>query len=359
GRGGMGVVFKARHRRLNRLVALKMIRAGAGAVTAERARFRAEAEAIARLRHPHIVQIHDIGDAGGQPYLALEFVDGGSLARKLADAPQTPREAAGLMLLLARAVHDTHKAGVVHRDLKPGNVLLTADGTPKIGDFGLARLLDQESSLTQSGAVLGTPAYMAPEQASGLIEHVGPPADVYALGAVLYEILTGRPPFRGASPLDTLDQVRNRDPVPPGQLQPGVPRDLETICLKCLQKDPDRRYADAGALADACAAFLQGTPIKARPAGPVERAVKWARRRPWVAGLSGLVVLLVLGGFVAGYVYNSRLRTALATADRQRSRAEANYLKTQEAVDALLLEVGDKDLADVPEMEEVRARLVE
>jgi serine/threonine-protein kinase len=236
GRGGMGVVFKARHVKLKRLVALKMIRTGRLAAAEELARFRTEAEAVARLRHPNVVQVHDVGEHDGCPYLALEFVPGGSLAQKLAAAPLPPAQAAGLVRALAGAMHAAHQANVVHRDLKPANVLLDADGTPKVTDFGLAKALDADDGQTRTGQVMGTPSYMAPEQAAGAAHAIGPATDVWALGAILYECLTGRPPFRAASPLDTLDQVRSRDPVPPRQLDPSVPRDLDTICLKCLQR---------------------------------------------------------------------------------------------------------------------------
>ena len=248
GRGGMGVVYKARQTQLKRVVALKMILAGAQAGTSELARFRTEAEAVARLQHPHIVQIYEIADHEGRPYFSLEFVDGGTLAKQLAGAPQPPRDSARLLHTLAGAMDAAHQAGIVHRDLKPANILLAGAGpalgqyVPKIADFGLAKQLDTDSSQTQTGAIMGTPSYMAPEQANGQINRIGPATDVYALGAMLYELLTGRPPFRGAAMLDTLEQVRTREPVSPRELQPSTPRDLETICLKCLQKEPAKRY---------------------------------------------------------------------------------------------------------------------
>jgi serine/threonine protein kinase len=246
GHGGMGVVYKARDLRLKRLVALKAFRP----LAQDTGRLRREAEAIARLRHPHVVQIHEVGEAGGRPFLVLEYVDGGTLAHKLAGAPQRPRDAAGLVETLARAVHHAHLQGIVHRDLKPSNVLLApaaADGTkhpygtPKVADFGLAKQLEGPA-FTQTEVILGTPSYMAPEQAQGKARHVGPACDVWALGAVLYECLTGRPPFRGETSLDTLGQVIGGDPVPVCRLQPKVPRDLETITLKCLRKEPPQRY---------------------------------------------------------------------------------------------------------------------
>ncbi len=296
GRGGMGVVYRARDTRLNRLVALKMILAGAHASPAELARFRSEAEAIAQLSHPHVVQVYEVGEQGGLPYFALEFCAGGSLDKKLEGKPLAPAEAAGLVEELARALHAAHQKGVVHRDLKPANVLLTADGAPKVTDFGLAKRLDV-SGMTGSGQVMGTPSYMAPEQAEGKGKAVGPTADVYALGAILYECLTGRPPFRAATPLDTILQVVAEEPVSPRWLQPKVPRDLETICLKALAKAPGERYLSADELAEDLRRFRAGEAIEARPVGRLERASKWARRHPARAAATALVVLVLgLGG---------------------------------------------------------------
>jgi WD40 repeat protein len=330
GHGGMGVVYRARHLRLGRLVALKVVRGGACADPRALDRFRAEAGALARLQHPNIVQIHEVGEHDGLPYLALEYVDGGSLARRPGGTPLPVRAAAELVRTLAGAVHHAHRMGVVHRDLKPANVLLTAAGTPKVTDFGLAKILEQEGE-THSGAVLGTPGYMAPEQAAGRIRDVGPAADVYALGAILYELLTGRPPFTGATVLDTLEQVRTQEPVPPRRLQPKTPRDLETVCLKCLQKDPARRYPDAGALAEDLGHFLAGEPVRARPTGPVERLGKWARRRPAVASLLALVVFVGTAGGAAVLRQWRQTVGALAreeqahrSADEQRREAQQN-----------------------------------
>jgi WD40 repeat protein len=302
GRGGMGVVYRARQKGLNRDVALKVILAGAHAGEAERARFRAEAEAVARLQHPNIVQVHEVGEHNGVPFFSLEYVEGGSLADRLDGTPWPAPRAAALVEALARAVHAAHARGVVHRDLKPANVLLTADGVPKVTDFGLAKRLDADKGQTQSGAVVGTPSYMAPEQAAGRTREVGPAADVYALGAILYECLVGRPPFRAATPLDTILQVATADPVPPRRLQPGVPRDLDTVCLKCLHKDPARRYASALDLADDLRRFRAGEPIRARPVGRVERLGRWCRRNPAVAGLTAALALLLVAAAVAGSV---------------------------------------------------------
>jgi tetratricopeptide (TPR) repeat protein len=298
GRGGMGVVFLATQLWLRRPVALKMPPAELGAD--DWRRFRTEAEAAARLHHPHVVQVYETGEHQGRPFMVMELLGGGSLAQKLAQAPLAPRAAAELLEVLARAVQHAHERGVVHRDLKPANVLLAEDGTPKVTDFGLARRLDLGSAHTLTGAVLGTPSYMAPEQAAGRAREAGPPADVYALGAILYECLTGRPPFRGATLGETTLQVLHQEPVPPRKFQPSVPRDLETICLKCLRKEPPKRYASAGDLADDLRRQLDGRSVAARPASRAEQAWRWARRNPRDAAL-GLVVLLTL--LLAGGVW--------------------------------------------------------
>jgi tRNA A-37 threonylcarbamoyl transferase component Bud32 len=298
GRGGMGVVYKARQKGLGRLVALKMILHADHAGRAERQRFQAEAEAIARLQHPHIVQVFEVGEHKGHPFFSLEFCPGGSLEAKLRVAPLLPRQAAALVETLSLAMSAAHLAGLVHRDLKPANVLLTRDGAPKITDFGLAKKLD-EAGQTQSGAILGTPSYMAPEQARGQGKEVGPAADVYALGAILYDCLTGRPPFRADSIMETLAQVLADDPAPPSRLNPKVPRDLETICLKCLHKSPERRYASAEALADDLHRFLAGEAIRARPEGVLGKLGRTLRRRR-VPLAVGLLVALALSA--AGYV---------------------------------------------------------
>jgi serine/threonine-protein kinase len=294
GRGGMGVVYKARQRGLKRLVALKMILSGDHASEQELVRFRAEAEAVAHLQHPNIVQIYEVGEEQGLPYFSLEFVDGSSLNRKIAGTPLPPREAAALLQQLAEAMHYAHEHGIIHRDLKPANVLLTNDGTPKVGDFGLAKRVADDSGQTKPGTVLGTPSYMAPEQAAGRLAEVGPLSDQYSLGAVLYEMLTGRPPFKGSTTFDTLEQIRTQEPVPPAQFQPNVPRDLDTICLKCLQKDRSKRYASAADLAEDLRRFLAGEPIQARPVGRAERLWRWCKRNPRVAALSAAVALLFL-----------------------------------------------------------------
>jgi WD40 repeat protein/serine/threonine protein kinase len=278
GRGAMGVVYRARQESLGRVVALKMIRAAELADARERDRFLREAEAVARLQHPNIVQVFEVGVQDGRPYFSQEYVDGGSLAQKLAGGPLPPEEAARLMETLARAVHHSHQRGIIHRDLKPSNVLLTAEGEPKVCDIGLAKRLDGEAGQTQTVAFLGTPCYMAPEQAEGNSKQVGPAADVWALGAILYECLTGRPPFRAATALETLEQVRGHEPVPPARLNPNVPRDLGTVCLKCLEKDPAGRYASAAALSDDLRRFLDGVPVLAAPLSEDEQVARWAAR---------------------------------------------------------------------------------
>jgi hypothetical protein len=292
GRGGMGLVFKATQKTLKRPVALKIIVSGAHAGELERARFRTEAEAVARLHHPGIVQIYEVGEQAGCPYLALEFVGGGSLERQLSGAPAPPRRAAQLLLDLARAVQHAHEQGIVHRDLKPANVLLTEAGVAKITDFGLAKLLDVEQGHTHSGAVLGSPSYMAPEQAEGKVRAIGPATDVYSLGAILYELLTGRPPFLGASLMETLDQVRSHDPAPPQVLQPKAPADLATISLKCLEKNPAERYASAAALALDLDRFLRGEAITARKATVWDQTARLMRHSQFDVNLGALAKVL-------------------------------------------------------------------
>lgn len=296
GRGSMGVVYKARHLQLNRLVALKMILSGDHAGSLDRVRFCCEAEAAARLQHPNIVQIYEVSEHEGRPYIVLEYVEGIGLDSSEVPSPMPERAAARLLETLAWAMSAAHERGIVHRDLKPANVLLTADGTPKISDFGLAKLLDRETGHTQSGSILGTPSYMAPEQAAGKTREIGPAADLYSLGAILYELLTGRPPFRAATPMATLQQVLNHTPVPPRQLVPELSRDLETICLKCLEKEPRKRYADAAALAADLRRFQLGLPVLARPVGDLERIWRLCRRNPLPAALlAGLIAELTVG----------------------------------------------------------------
>jgi WD40 repeat protein len=341
GRGGMGVVYKARQTALGRVVALKMVLGGGHARETDLARFRAEAQAIARLQHPNLVQVYEVGEYQGQPWFSMEYVAGGSLHEKIDGKPQPPRQAAELVRTLALALDAVHRQGVIHRDLKPANVMLTADGTPKVMDFGLAKDLESGAGPTVTGRVVGTPSYMAPEQARGQGWLIGPATDVYALGAVLYELLTGRPPFQGESAWDTVMQVTSRDPVPPRQLQPKAPRDLETVCLKCLEKDPKKRYPSAAALAEDLGRFLAGEPTKARPVGRLERAAKWARRRPAAAALlavSALALLALTGG---GLAYHVRLERALGEARAHAEESRQRLVRLYVADGARSLDQGD------------------
>jgi tetratricopeptide (TPR) repeat protein len=354
GRGGMGVVYQAWHVPLKRIVALKVIAAGRLAGAESLRRFRAEAEAAARLQHPYIVQIHEVGKADGVPFYSMEYVSGGSLDQRMRRTPYSFREAAEIVEKLAAAVQSAHAAGIVHRDLKPSNVLLTVDGQPKITDFGLAKQLDrvQEADLqTRTGAILGTPSYMAPEQAAGQGRAIGPATDVYSLGAILYEVLTGRPPFRGADYLQTLEQVRTREPLSPARLQPGIPQDLTTICLKCLEKAPANRYASAQELAADLQRFLAGEPIHARPAGKLERGLKWVRRKPWQTAVvaTALVGSAAFAGSIAWHerLFQKEARRAddSETAARaQKLRAFTSFQKGHETLDRLLTSVEEDDL---------------
>ena len=412
GRGGMGVVYKARQVKLDRLVALKMVLSGVYAAPAELARFQAEAEAVARLQHPNIVQIYEINDYQGLPYLALEYVEGGSLQQRLDGTPMAPREAAALVATLAGAMDYAHRRGIVHRDLKPANILLASGGrqsagnaattggltsaarqVPKITDFGLAKRVEGDSGQTRTGNILGTPSYMAPEQATGRNREVGPGADIYSLGAILYDLLTGRPPFKGETILDTLQQVQTNEPLPPRRLQPTVPRDLETICLKCLEKQRDKRYASAGALADDLERFLDHQPILARPTPWWERAAKWAQRRPAVASLLATLALTLTIAFIALFILwrqaeyerddalkardeRERQRVlalkardekeaarvlavnAQIEAEKQRDRADKNLQQAFTAGQVLLTRVAEERLLKEPRMEGLRKEIL-
>jgi tetratricopeptide (TPR) repeat protein len=358
GRGGMGVVYKAWQAGLNRLVALKMILHAGHAGPKLLERFRAEAVAVAKLQHPNIVQVFEVGEHEGAPFFSLEFCPGGSLDRKLAGNPLPGGEAAALTRTLAGAVHAAHQEHVIHRDLKPSNILLAADGTAKITDFGLAKRLDQIGE-TRSGDVMGTPAYMAPEQAKGRLEEIGRATDIWALGVILYELLTGHPPFKGAAVEETLDLVREREPVPPRRLQPKTPRDLETICLKCLRKEPAQRYASARDLAEDLARFLRQEPIVARPVSALERAAKWARRRPAqaLAAVSlGLVVVSSLVGVSLYFLsrqHEASARSARLELDLREAKAE---LQRQQGR-SLLAE--GKDLVNQAQLARVRGQEAE
>ena len=418
-RGGMAEVWEGYDRLLDRAVAVKMPLVHLREQPEFLQRFQREAVAAAQLQHPNIVQIYEIGDQDGRPYFSLEFVDGGSLAGQLNGVPQTPHHAAELVETLALAMEAAHRLGLIHRDLKPANILMTQTGIPKITDFGLAKRLNEDSGQTGSGVVMGTPSYMAPEQAKGQINLLGPAADIYSLGAILYETLTGRPPFRGATVLETLEQVLQDEPVPPSRLQPKVPRDLETICLKCLNKEPPKRYTSAQEMADDLRRFLNNEPIHARPITTLERGMKWVRRRPTLAALYA-VVLLILLAVPAVIVAFSQVQAAhehqraeeqaqqaeterglkdkavaaeqlakdnetkakdneqLAKKNEQlakenetkakdsEAKAKDNFLKADEnlklaldAVNQMLTEVGQEQLANLPGMEEVRRDLLD
>jgi serine/threonine protein kinase len=355
GRGGMGVVYRARQVRLNRPCALKMILGGAHASPEMAARFLAEAEAVARLQHPNVVQIHTLGEAAGLPFFELEFLDGGSLDGRLDGTPWSAKRAAGLVESVARGVAEAHRQGIVHRDLKPGNVLLAADGTPKVTDFGLAKSLAADSGLTRTDTIMGSPSYMAPEQAEGKTRDVGPLADVYALGAILYELLTGGPPFRGTTALEVIDQVKNAEPVPPSRLVPGLPRDVETIALKCLQKEPGKRYESATALAEDLKRFIEDRPIAARPVPFWERGWHWTRRNPWLAGAIGstaAALLLALALAILSADQNARIADEQTRASARISGLNAEL--TRKGDDLESAGQGQSQPGDVP----LRARSV-
>ncbi|HEY7328718.1 MAG TPA: tetratricopeptide repeat protein [Gemmataceae bacterium] len=334
GRGAVGVVYKARQIGLNRLVALKMLLAGSHAGQRELMRFRVEAEAVARLRHPNIVQVYEVGEHNGLPFFSLEFVEGGSLHGKMEGKPLTPQSAAKIMVALCQAMHFAHEHNIIHRDLKPANILLTPDGVPKITDFGLAKRLEEneESSQTKTGTLMGTPSYMSPEQAEGRTHDIGPLSDQYTLGAILYELLTGRPPFLGATLLETIQQVRNQEPVPPTQLQATTPKDLEIICLKGLQKDAKKRYRHAGEMADDLQRFLNHEPIHARPVSRTERVWRWCRRNPRVAALYAAVALLVMLVLVSGGVLGFRMMREQQTVAQVGVQAEERLKLATDAI---------------------------
>lgn len=307
GRGGMGVVYQGLDRRLKRTVALKVILAGGHAGELELARFQIEAEAVARLKHQNFVQIYEVGSDGEMPFLALEFCSGGSLADKVAESPLNPRDAASIVAKLSDAMDHAHAMLVIHRDLKPGNVLFDESGEPKITDFGLAKMVGHDDSRTQTVSVMGSLGYMSPEQASGRTRDATPAVDIYALGAMLYRLVAGRTPFEGSSAAEALQLVINGVPVPLRRLKPDCPRDLDTICMKCLEKSPADRYRTAGQLADDLRRFLRGEPIHARAATPLEQIVSWARRHPVPTSIfaSGIVMLALLASAMAWMTYRN------------------------------------------------------
>jgi eukaryotic-like serine/threonine-protein kinase len=366
GRGGMGVVYKARQVGLARLVALKLLLDGPHADDFQRARFHAEAEAVAQLHHANIVQIYEIGEHAGRSYLALEFVNGPTLAQVSAGKPQPPRWSAELIATVANAVHHAHQRGIIHRDLKPANVLLQVQPQtngdddkpqdsdmlqlrniqPKITDFGLAKRLDRQSAYSLSRVIVGTPSYIGPEQAECDSSRIGPPTDVYALGAILYELLTGRPPFVGESTIGTLLQVVQEPPPPPGRLRPGLPRDLETICLKCLAKEPSRRYLEAADLAEDLLRFLRNKPIRARPAAWWERLYRSARRRP--ARLASVIAVLfsVAAASAAGWWHNRAMSLKHGTPARVFAAANPQNAADRDELEEAFLRLADRDRID-------------
>ena len=333
-RGGMGVVFKARQVTLNRIVAIKMILSGQLASPADVERFHTEAEAAAKLDHPGIVPVYEVGLHEGQHYFSMGFVDGQSLSARIANGPLPAREAAQIVRTVAESLQYAHDNGVVHRDLKPGNILLDRQGNPRITDFGLAKLTESHSDLTGTGQVLGTPGYMPPEQAAAHFGAVGPSSDVYSLGAILNCLLTGRPPFQAATPIETLLQVQKQEPVPPRQLNPAIPLDLDTIVLKCLEKSPARRYASAKSLVEELDRYLNGLPILARRIGRAEQFSRWCRREPMVASLSAAVLITLIAGvsFSTYFAVEESNRATLEAQARNDEKIQREEAQRQAAI---------------------------
>ncbi len=366
GRGGMGVVYKARQNGVNRVVALKVLRADPLGGGEHLRRFRNEAEFVARLDHPNIVPLYEVGEHASGVYFSMKLIEGGSLAEQLPWFVSDLRSAAAVVATVAHAVHHAHQRGVLHRDLKPSNILLDEEGRPYVTDFGLARRLEGDSSLTQSGAVVGTPSYMAPEQAIGGRAEVTTATDVHGLGAILFTLLTGRPPFQADAVVDVLMQVREREAERPSRANRRVDRDLETICLKCLAKDPAGRYSTAQGVAEDLERWLRGDAIQARAAGRGQRLWRWCRRNPGPAGQLGTAILLVLALLVGLAVSNRLLARKQAETDAQRKRAEAQRQRAQDNLDKgftfihqALGQLAGKDLADVPRIKEIREALID
>jgi len=359
GRGGMGVVFKARHMALKRIVALKTILACGAIREEQRKRFLREARVMALLQHPHIVQIHEIGQLGEHPFLVMEYVPGEDLGARIQGKPWAAREAAALVAKLARAVHAAHQLGIVHRDLKPNNILLTADGTPKICDFGLAKHFADHTDRTRTGQIMGTPAYMAPEQFGGDSHSLGPAVDVHALGVVLYETLTGHPPYLADNPIDTLKLVTSQEPIPPRRAQPTIPRDLETVCLKCLAKEPHRRYATAAALADDLDRFLAHERVHARPVGIVGLGQRWCRAHPGRASLIFAAIVATVLLMSLTLVYNRRLALQLDHTNAEHREVLATQQKLRDTLLRQVAEQLDGDLRQLASVPLTTAALLE
>jgi tetratricopeptide (TPR) repeat protein/predicted Ser/Thr protein kinase len=341
-RGGMGVVYRARQKNLGREVAIKLLLHGALASEHDVDRFRAEAAAAASLKHPNIVSIHEVGECEGQHYFSMDLIAGRDLAAITQGGTLPARQSAELVAQIADAVQHAHDHGVLHRDLKPSNILMDAEDQPHVTDFGLARRFEDAASLTQTGSLLGTPGYMAPEQAAGKTSWVDARSDVYGLGAVLYHVLTGRAPFTGESATDILGQVIEQEPVAPALLNPGIPRDLETICLKCLSKEPGRRYSDAKGVAEDLGRFLRHEPILARPIGSLARLARWARRKPVVASLAAAVLLLLLFGAIGSILFVRRIEQARRSEAAQRVRAEDRQREGEQLINFMLGDLADR-----------------
>jgi tetratricopeptide (TPR) repeat protein/tRNA A-37 threonylcarbamoyl transferase component Bud32 len=360
GEGGMAVVYKARQKVPDRLVALKMLRPELREAVADAQRLRNEADLIAQLDHPALVPLYEVGEAEGRFYFSMKLIEGGSLAGQVERFRNDLRAAASLVAAAARAVHHAHQRGILHRDLKPSNILLDADGRPHVTDFGLARRVEVDSTLTRSGIIVGTPSYMAPEQAAGRRAAITTATDVYGLGTILYELLTGRPPFQGESVLDTLVQVQEREPTPPGQNNPRVDRDLGTICLKCLEKESQRRYGSAEALAEDLERWLAGEPIEARPIGRLERATRWCRRKPLataVIALAAVVAAILPASAFFIWQGQHEAQRQREKADEQRQRAQ-RYYRQARTVDQMLTRAAER-LGRIPRMTEQRREFLQ
>jgi tetratricopeptide (TPR) repeat protein/tRNA A-37 threonylcarbamoyl transferase component Bud32 len=372
GRGGMGIVYKARQLSLHRLVAPKMIPASRLASQADVQRFQAEAQSAASLDHPHIVPIYEVGELEGYPHFSMKLLSGGSLAQEVVSNQESGvnkeacRSAAQMVATVARAVHHAHQRGILHRDLKPSDILLDDAGQPHVTDFGLAKRVEMDGSITQSGVLVGTPSYMAPEQATGQKGSITTATDVYGLGAILYALLTGRPPFQASSVLETLEQVKTREPEPPARANACLGRDLETICLKCLEKEPSRRYSSADAVAEDLERWLAGEPIEARPSSPRERLWRWCRRNPKVAILTGVSTLLLLlvaaGSTVATLLIwreKEQTATALGVAQTNAERADANLRHALDALEKIYLQIDEKQWPAQPQFDRPDRALLE